>query len=151
MKLFSEIINKKDSDISVSIDINNQSILINGNTLHLFSPIVVQLSCSIKDTTYRIPSIEYNLLNITTNGFECKSHNIKNDNKENNDERNVYQNETEIFTKPKSMYDICYSMKLPLSTSDRNEVSKNENKIKIVEITNGRYLTQKMKQYCIMY
>lgn len=150
MKLLSEIIKKKESDISVSIDINNQSISINGNVLHLFSPIVVQLSCSIKDTTYRIPSIEYNLLNITTKGFESKSHITKNENKEYYDERNVNQNEKEISSKPKSLYDVCCSMKLPLSTPDRNEVSKNEKNIKIIEITNGRYLTQKMEEYCII-
>lgn len=120
--------------------------------MNLFSPIVVQLTCSIKDSTYRMPSISYNLSNITAEGFVSSSSNKNNDSSDSNCDIDENHREKEVANKQKSLYDILNSMKTHNSTSLNNtDISKQEKNIQIIELTNGRYLTKKMKDYCILF
>lgn len=143
LKLLSQNLKKSESSILIDIDMDNQVININNKKIYLLSPIIIQLSCIVKDITYRMPLIHYELYDISVKNF----HPISHSNEDIEKEYNKIENNNNIKNNNKlSLYDI-----MNLNPSDifisSNKYKKEKDNISI--ITEGRYITNKMEEYCI--
>lgn len=143
LKLLSQNLKKSESSILIDIDMDNQVININNKKIYLLTPIIIQLSCTVKHTTYRMPLIHYELYDISVKNFHPISHSNEDIEKENN----KIENNNNIKKNNKlSLYDI-----MNLNPSDifisSNKYKKEKDNISI--ITEGRYITNKMEEYCI--